>query len=155
VFLLSGRVWLEQERLKQHSANSAKYKWRNGTMTTTPAQNISAEYLRSAQPRLICRVDIEEGRRCKLTPYISEVERGWDEIIREGYDPDHSPLGCPVYWRVINRGEEQFYCSTFAATRDQITKGWGTSGLAYCDPVTGMAIARFETYLARSNGNDD
>ena len=67
-------------------------------------QKASAEYLRSAQPRLICRVDIEEGRedrRSKLTPYISEVERGWDEIISEGYDPDHSPLGCPVYWRSL------------------------------------------------------
>jgi hypothetical protein len=115
-------------------------------MTSTPTQNVSAECLRSAQPRLICRVGTEDDRRC----YISEDARVWDEIISEGYDPDHSPLGVPVYWRVVNRGEEQFYCSTFAATRDQITKIWGTSGLAHCDPVTGMAFARVETYLGRS-----
>ena len=84
-----------------------------------------------------------------MTPYISEVERGWDEIISEGYDPDHSPLGCPVYWRIVNRGDEKFYCSTFPAKRDQIIKAWGTRGLAYCDPVTGMAIARIETYLGK------
>ena len=27
-----------------------------------------------------------------------------EAIISEGYDPDHSPLGCPVYWRIVNRG---------------------------------------------------
>jgi hypothetical protein len=108
----------------------------------------SAENLRSAQPRLICRVDTEEeGRRCKLTPFISEVERGWDEIISEGYDPDHSPLGCPVYWRIVKRGDEQFYCSTFLAMRAQVIKGWGTKALAYCDPVTGTAFARIDTLL--------
>ena len=57
----------------------------------------SAEYLQSVQPRLfmICR-EFEVGR-IKLTPYISKVERGWGEVISEGYDPDHSPLGCPVF----------------------------------------------------------
>jgi hypothetical protein len=120
----------------------------------TPDQKASAEYLRSAQPRLICRVDPEgryvdpEGSRLfKLTPYISEVDLRWDEVIREGYDPDQSPLGCPVYWRIVNRADEQFYCSTFRAKRDQIIKAWGTRGLAYCDPVTGMAAVRIETYL--------
>jgi hypothetical protein len=108
----------------------------------------SAEYLRSAQPRLICRVDTEEeGRRCKLTPFISEAECGWDEIISEGYDPDQSPLGCPVYWRIVKRGDEQFYSSTFLAMRAQVIKGWGTKALAYCDPVTGTALARFDTLL--------
>jgi hypothetical protein len=126
-------------------------------MTQTPAQKVSAEYLRSAKTRLILRVESEDGwrvdsegrQRLKLTPFISEVERGWDEVIREGFDPNNSPLGCPVYWRVVNRGGEQFYCSTFAVTRDRITKAWGTSGLAYCDPVTGMAVARIETYLGK------
>jgi hypothetical protein len=118
-------------------------------------QKASAEYLRSAQPRLICRVESEddwrvdsEGRqRLKLTPYISEVERGWDEIISEGYDPYHNPLGCPVYWRVVKRGDKQFYCSTFLAMRDQVIKCWGTTALAYCDPITGMAFARIDTLL--------
>lgn len=85
----------------------------------------------------------------KLMPYISEVERGWDEVISEGYDPDNSPLGCPVYWRIVNRGNEQFYCSTFPATRAQIIRGWGKRGLACCDPVTGTAVARIETYLGK------
>ena len=116
-------------------------------MTPKLDQKASAEYLRSAQPRLICRVDPDGGRRLKLTPYISEVDLSWDEVISEGYDPDHSPLGCPVYWRVVNRGEEQFYCSTFSVAPNQIIKTWGTRGLAYCDPVTGMAVARIETNL--------
>jgi hypothetical protein len=94
---------------------------------------------------MICR-EFEVGR-IKLTPYISKVERGWGEVISEGYDPDHSPLGCPVYWRIVKRGDEQVYCSTFSATRDQIMKGWGTKGLAYCDPVTGRAVVRLETAM--------
>jgi hypothetical protein len=113
-------------------------------------QKTSAEYLRSAQPRLICRVDPEGGEgglRCKLTPYISEIERGSEGVIREGYDPDHSPLGSPVYWRIVNRGDEQLHCSTFQATRDQVIKCWGIPGIAHCDPVTGMAFARIETII--------
>jgi hypothetical protein len=101
----------------------------------------SAEYLRSAQSLLIIRVD-SDHLHYKLMPYISTVERGWDEVIDEGYDPDHSP---PVYWRVVKRGDDQFYCSTFLATRDEVIKCWGTGGLAYCDPATGMAVARMET----------
>jgi hypothetical protein len=60
-------------------------------MTGTANQKTSAAYLRTAQTLLICRVesdsgwrvDSEGGLRCKLTPYISEVERGWA-------DPRHS-----------------------------------------------------------------
>jgi hypothetical protein len=109
----------------------------------------SAENLRSAQPRLICRAETKDGRLFEMTPYISEVECGWDEVIREGYDPDHSPLGCPVYWRVVKRGDEHLYCSTFLAMRDAVIKAWGTKALTYCDPVTGMAFARIETLLDR------
>jgi hypothetical protein len=116
-------------------------------MTPKPDQKISAEYLRSAQPRLILRVDTKDGLRFKLTPYISEVDRGWDEVIDEGYDPVHSPLGRPVYWRIVNRGNERFYCSTYLVTRDDIIRAWGIKGLSYCDPVTGMAVARIESAL--------
>ena len=74
-------------------------------MTPKPVQNASAEYLRWAQPRLICRVEPEgrwrlndaQDQCCKLTHYIScEIERGWDEVLSEGYDPDGSPPS-PVY----------------------------------------------------------
>ena len=89
-------------------------------------------------------------RVTNLTHYISETERGWDEVLSEGYDPDGSPLG-PVYWRIVDRGDEQLYCSTFQLEGDLVSKGWGTRALIYCDPVTGMAVARIETLLARSN----
>jgi hypothetical protein len=114
----------------------------------------SAEYLRSAQARLICRVEsegggpVDEEGRLEMARYVRKVERGPDEVIDEGYDPDNSPLGCPVYWRVVNRGNEQLYCSTFLVKRDLIIKAWGTKALAYCDPVTGMAVAQIETLLA-------
>ena len=122
-------------------------------MTPKLDQKASAQSLRSAQPRLICRVDTEEeGRRCKLTPFISEAERGWDEIISEGYDPDHSPLGCPVYWRVVNRGEQQFYFSTFAATRDQIIKGWGQEGLPIAIPLQEWRSRGSKRTSERSSG---
>jgi hypothetical protein len=116
-------------------------------MTRAPDQKASEEYLRSARPGLILRAETEDGRRFKMTPYSSEGGRGWDEIISEGFDPDHSPLGCPVYWRIVKRGDEQFYSSTFRATRAQVIKGWGTKALAYCDPITGMAFARIDTLL--------
>jgi hypothetical protein len=110
-------------------------------------QKASPEYLRSAQAHLICRIDPDGDLRVKCTPYIRQVNLGLDEVLDEGYDPHHSPLGSPVYWRVINRDDEQFYCSTFLATRTQVMKAWGTQGLAYCDPITGMAVARIETNL--------
>jgi hypothetical protein len=110
-------------------------------------QKASSEYLRLAQAHLICRVDPAGDLGVKCAPYIREIDFGTDEVLDEGYDPHHSPLGSPVYWRVINRGDEQFYCSTFLATRTQVMKAWGTQGLAYCDPITGMAVARIETNL--------
>jgi hypothetical protein len=106
------------------------------------------EWLRSAQTRLICRVDPDPNGElgAKLTPYVSNVELGWDDVLDEGYDPHHSPLG-PVYWRVVKRGDEQLYCSTYLVTRAQVIELWGTPGLAYCDPVTGMSVARREANL--------
>ena len=109
------------------------------------------QYLRTAQPHLIVRMDLQTNRQIKPTPRIDEIERGWDEVVDEGYDPDNSPLGCPVYWRAVIRGEEQLYLSTFVASRDRIIKGWGSKGLVYCDPITGTAVARLEMNL-RSSG---
>jgi hypothetical protein len=123
---------------------------RNDLMNLDALEN----YLRSTQPRLICRVvnkvDNKRGVRLKFTPYISEVDRGWDEVIDEGYDPIYSPLGCPVYWRIVNRGDERFYLSTCPTTRDQIISFWGVKGLSYCDPVTGIAVARTEGQISRA-----
>jgi hypothetical protein len=105
-----------------------------------------ADFLRSARPRLILRSETEDGRCFKLTPYISEVERSCDEVTSEGFDPEHSPLG-PVYWRIIKRGDERFYCSTFLVTRGQIINAWGTKGLAYRNPDTGRAVAQIESMV--------
>jgi hypothetical protein len=99
------------------------------------------DYWRRGRPGTSNRAALELAR------YVRKVERGPDEVIDEGYDPDNSPLGCPVYWRVVNRANEQLYCSTFLANRDLIIKAWGTKALAYCDPVTGMAVAQIETLL--------
>jgi hypothetical protein len=118
-----------------------------------------ANYLRSAQARLICRVEGEGGRpvdedgRAQLTPYVRKAERGPDEVISEGYDPDNSPLGCPVYWRIISRGDEQLYCSTFLAKREFIIRVWGKEAIAFCDPVTGMAAAQIETLLPKAESS--
>jgi hypothetical protein len=112
-----------------------------------PVQRNSPDYLRSAQPHLVCRVDPDGDRGVRCMPYIGDANVGSDEVLDEGYDPYHSPLGCPVYWRVINRGDEKLYCSTFLATRTQVMKAWGMQGLAYCDPITGTAVARIETNL--------
>ena len=103
------------------------------------------EILRSAQPRLIVRVEPANDRTHGLTPFIREIDPGWDEVISEGYDPIYSPLGCPVYWRIVTRATEQLYLSTFLATREVVLKGWGRKGLAYRNRDTGMTPARLET----------
>jgi hypothetical protein len=51
----------------------------------------------------------------------------------------------------LNEAEEKLYCSTFIVSRDQIGTAWGPQGLAYCDPVTGVAVARIETVLPESD----
>ena len=79
-------------------------------------------------------------------PYICDSDIGWDELLDEGYDPDHSPLG-PVYCRIIRRGNQKFYCSTCWVALHQILSGWGMKGLTHCDPKTKMAIAMIETLL--------
>jgi hypothetical protein len=111
-------------------------------MTTEIEKN-----LRSAKPRLLCVSRWHEDQRAaELNPYISKVDLGWDEVLREGFDPDGSPLG-PVYWRVVRRAEAQFYLSTFETALPNVLKSWGPAGVAYCDPITGRAFARIETRL--------
>jgi hypothetical protein len=109
----------------------------------------SEDYLRSAQPRLILWSENDGGPRFKITPFIIDEDNHDWEVISEGYDRYHSPLGCPVYWRIVNRGDEQVYCSTFLSTRAQVIKCWGTKGLAYCDHITGMAVVRIESKSRR------
>jgi hypothetical protein len=114
-------------------------------------EEVSEEFLRSVRPRLICLVEPEGDQCFNITPYIRQSEYDREEVISEGYDPDHSPLGTPVYWRIVNRRDEQFYCSTYLATRDQVKRASGTAGLTYCDPVTGIAFARIETKLPNTS----
>jgi hypothetical protein len=106
-----------------------------------------AEHLRDARPSLIVRVEPQSGERLELAPFIVEVETANDDVIDQGYDPHHSPLGCPVYWRIVKRWDGQFYYSTFQVPRDYVLKVWGTRGLSFCDPDTGSAVARIETRL--------
>ena len=107
------------------------------------------EKLKSARPRLIghCDLDVEYERQAKLTFYIREGEPSGDQILDEGFDPEYSSLGVPVYWRVIVRGDERLYCSTFQATRERIIKGWGQIGLEHADPGTGTAVVCLETVI--------
>jgi hypothetical protein len=71
-------------------------------MTPKTDHKASAGYLRSVQARLICRVEsegggpVDEEGRLERARYVRKVERGPGEVIDEGYDPDNSPLGCPV-----------------------------------------------------------
>jgi hypothetical protein len=80
-----------------------------------------ADLLRVAEPRLIMRVTPDPYNKFKRTvvPTIREVERESEEVIDEGYDPDHSPLGRPVYWRIVIRGGQKLYCSTFRTSRGE------------------------------------
>ena len=117
-----------------------------------PSQNATAEFLQSVRPHLICCVKFNTSKGSgELAYFITEKERGWDDIVSEGYDPYHSPLGCPVYWRVVTRGDELFYFSTFLLPRDDVIKGWGPRALVYCDPVTATAAVRIETYCRRQS----
>jgi hypothetical protein len=113
-------------------------------MNRTLASEDFEEILRSAQPRLIIRVEQGKDGTHWLTPFIREIDPGWHEVIREGYDPIHSPLRCPVYWRIVTRATEKLYLSTFLATREVVLKGWGRKGLAYRNRDTGMTPARME-----------
>ena len=112
---------------------------------------VTGNELRSAKPRLLldCIQDKNVRGRFHVNPYVSDVDLGWDECLREGFDPDgRTGLG-PVYWRVVMRAGEEFYLSTYTATREHVMERWGSAGLAYCDPITGMAMARVETRRAR------
>jgi len=98
------------------------------------------EQLRSAHPNLIIHLTSQDDLMVNFTPYICDVDPGWDEIISEGYEHDHRP----VYWRIVRREEETFACETFLMTRDEVAGAWGAKGLAYCDPETGVAAVRAE-----------
>jgi hypothetical protein len=120
-------------------------KMNNSKRSRIPSQAL-ADYLRSAQPRLIVELESKGGRAYEISRYISEGERPSEETMSEGYDPDNSPLG-PVYWRIVKRESEEVYYSTFPVWREKVVEIWGTQGLAYCDPITGIAVARIETKL--------
>ena len=106
-----------------------------------------AEHLRATKPILPLRVypDPSDGSRFGIEPCCSEIDCACEVVIEEGYDPDHTVLA-PVYWRIVKRGDERLYCSTFQVGRDEIVKAWGECGLAHYDPK-GMAVARIEVVL--------
>src|SRR6516164_9237596 len=50
---------------------------------------VAENELRSAKPRLIVCVENGEDELTKyLSPYISNVDLGWDECLDEGFDPE-------------------------------------------------------------------
>ena len=110
-----------------------------------------AEHLRGARPFLIFRVEPQTDHSLKSAPFIVEVDNADVEVIDEGYDPYRSPLGRPVYWRIVERRDGHFYYSTFQVPREYVLKVWGTRGLSFCDPVTGSAVARIEMRLPAEN----
>ena len=109
----------------------------------------SSELLRSLRPSLITRIDWKSDMIAKSTSYIAQDVCETDEVIDEGYDPIHSPLGCPVYWRIVKRGAEKLYLSTFLVTRQQVKRIWGDAGLHYCDPATGRLLRKSRLTLVR------
>jgi hypothetical protein len=106
-----------------------------------------SDLLKEARPRLIVCVEQRADNTFQNVPCIREDEPPVTEVIDEGFDPINSPLGCPVYWRIVDRTDGRFYYSTFEYTREQVLRVWGEAGLHYCDPDTSMAIARVETYM--------
>jgi hypothetical protein len=125
-------------------------------MPLTPKTSIAndhhsalAEHLRDARPSLILRVEPQSQNGFELTPFIVEFEAANDNVIDEGFDPHNSPLGVPVYWRIVKRWDGKFYYSTFQVPRDCVLRVWGTRGLSFCDPVTGNAVARMQARLPR------
>ena len=107
--------------------------------------------LQSAKPRLISRVEFldKECTTAKCAAHIRmSDDLDWDELIDEGYDP-RGVVG-PTYWRIVRRGGELLYLSTVSIPRDGVINGWGREGLAYCDPLTGMAVIRIETFLEQA-----
>ena len=77
-----------------------------------------------ARPHLIFRVNLLSDGNADGTPCIADVEHRGIEVIDEGYDPYHSPLGC-----VVKRADGQFYYSTFQVPRDYVLKVWGARQL--------------------------
>jgi hypothetical protein len=116
-------------------------------------EQVSEEFLRSAKPRLITQLKLGKDKRLEFKASIGQTD--CDEVWSEGYDPDHSPLRRPVYWRHVRRGDAQFNWSTYAVTRDEVLRGWGKEGLAYCDPITGLAIVRMEQELRPDQSPED
>ena len=129
----------KKQNRKQHS--------KFDQLNDKPSSEDFEEFLRSAQPHLIARVEIADNvRRAKVTPIVTKIHCGWDELLDEGYEAHDSPLG-PVYWRIVMRGNEQLYLSTFLVVPAQVIEIWGMEGLAYRNAVTGMTAARMETLL--------
>jgi hypothetical protein len=116
------------------------------------SQYATAEFLRSARPHLICCVTHHTSNASlEFAYHINEKELGWDNTVSEGYDLHDSPLGCPVYWRVIMWGNKWLYCNTFLLPRDDVIRGWGPRALVFCDPVTATAAVRLQTYIRRQS----
>ena len=110
-------------------------------------ESYTEERLRLAEPLLVTRVVHRGGLAYYLSTFLREKYVGWDELLDEGYDPIHSPLGCPVYWRIVVRGPERLYLSTFVLEREKILECWGPGALRHVDLFTGTGFARIETLL--------
>jgi hypothetical protein len=110
---------------------------------TPDRQSINA--LRSAKPRLLANIEGDDPLKMSCSAYISNVDLGWDEVLEEGFDA-YGRLGA-TYFRIVMRDGKKFYLSTFMVSRDLVLSRWGEAGLAYCDPITGLAAARIDQQL--------
>jgi hypothetical protein len=98
--------------------------------------------LKAARPHLsVVRKPL--GLEYEATPYIRDVHPGWDELIEESYHPADG-IDPAVYCCVVRRGEEILFCTTFLISRLDVIALWGSKGISYCDPRTGMAIVQIE-----------
>jgi hypothetical protein len=88
-----------------HSAGIAgRAQAAKATISDPRLQRLS-DLLREARPRLIACVEQLADNTLQTAPCIRDDEPLVTEVINEGFNPTNSPIGYPVYWRIIDRAD--------------------------------------------------
>lgn len=104
--------------------------------------------------RLVLVVRFAADNRAELCATIVKRE-SHGEVLDEGLDETHSPLGVPVHWQIVRRGSQLIYRSMFNAPVEWVERAYGADARQIIRPGQRDVAVTIETEIPPENSSAD